>query len=179
MRFLFDFFVDFFIILWRRIRFVFKKKSSIDDYLVVNRDTTFSNSLIEVEFYFEQLIYVYFPQIGRKMYNGKISLITERMVFPYEIEVATASGKARYVIPNEETLWRFSNKAFEINKFQSFSLQTSQINKFKMLELALNQPNELVLDFFESKVEIGAVKLKDNNKIKVIKHKKFNKQNYL
>lgn len=80
-----------------RILFGANKKIKTNQFQVI-KDENFANSHIKVIFDFENFLYVKFPKIGKKLYNGEIVLNTSKMHFPYEIKVKGLSNTQNFLI---------------------------------------------------------------------------------
>lgn len=120
------------IIIFKRSIYYFflRKKSDSSDFITVNYDDTFSNSLIQIDFYFENLIYLSIPNLGRKLYNGTLTLNAFQGTFPLIITIKTAKGKSTYEITNRSHPLVFDTKKVVVDYFKSHKYNTLQPNRF-------------------------------------------------
>ena len=54
--------------------------------------------MIKIEYFFEDLLYLELPKVGKHLKNGIIYLQTENLEFPYYFTLKTASKKEKYKI---------------------------------------------------------------------------------
>lgn len=102
-----------FIIFFRKTYFFLNKKKAVHKgFIAVKRDSTFSNSLIKVTFNFDTLVYIFFPGVGKKLYNGSIYISSEAIKYPYTIKIYTADGLKTHVIESLESSYRFESEKF-------------------------------------------------------------------
>lgn len=129
----------------KRFRFLFGRKivSHNTDYLSIIKDEHFANSAIMIEFHFAKLLYVKFPQVGRKYYNGKILLNAEKLKYPYLIKVKTFGKKKKiFTIESFEGSNYFHSEKFSIKNFKSFknTFKPPPILEFSRHQVLYNNP---------------------------------------
>lgn len=162
----------FFIVIGRRVRFRFEKSNEDDDFIKVCQDHSFKNSLIKIDFYFEQLLYIDFPQIGKKIHNGRIVLNSDRLNFPYDIEIVTYNKSFQCRIEMNNASNQLISESLSVQYFDSFDRIFNKIYNFKMPQLAITKPN--LFDWDTANIEFV-----EKNKFLKINHKTFKKQEYL
>jgi len=82
------------------------------------------------------------PQVGRKLYNGKLLLNPNKMKFPYQITVHAFGKKRKYQIESFEGINDFHSDKFKIANFKSFKCNYKQtaILDFPKYMLGYNHP---------------------------------------
>ena len=158
------------IILIRLVQFTFQKRKH-KSFINIEKDEHFENSLLRIDYHFDQLLWINFPGIEKKIHNGTVYLQSENITFPYQIEVKTYSR-------NEKISIDFNPKnKLESEKFAIKNLKNSvfQINhhyfNFKLKKeksLFINKP--IKVNFEEIAIQKEAIKLQ---------HSTFNKNYYL
>lgn len=167
-------------LLSRRVLFLIAKKTGFQnsDFLVINKDEHFANSLVEIEFYFSKLLYVKLPQVGRKYYNGKVILNAEKLNFPYKIKVFVYGQKKKiFTIENFEAINNFHSEKFTITDFKSFYIKLNypQILNLPRHKIINNSPNEKI----EPNILAKKITLKESIKNNKIKLQPFNTEDLI
>lgn len=159
-------------------RIVFYKKRQYEtEVFNIFRDNTFSNSLIRIEYFFDSLIWIKFPKIGKKLYNGNVTLNSDRMTFPYEITVRTKTGIKKYIVQKEEVQNSLHSNLYHIKEFSTFKRVIHNPNAFNFPKLTLKN-----LIFYQSpKLYFQKHKTEIANSIKInkINHSNFNRTDFL
>ena len=108
----------------------YKQNHTQKEIFNIFRDSTFSNSLIRIEYFFDTLVWINFPQIGKKLYNGNITLNSNKMNFPYEITVRTKNGIRKFIIQQEEVQNSLQSNQYSIQGLSSFKRNYNNPNRF-------------------------------------------------
>jgi hypothetical protein len=156
---------------------VYKKRPHETEIFRIFRDSTFSNSLIRVEYFFDNLIWIKFPQIGKKLFNGSVMLNSARMTFPYEITVRTKRGVKKYMVQQEEVQNTLQSEYYRVKEFASFKRIYRNPNLFNFPKLTLKNIifyQSPKFYFQKNRTEIGK-----NLKINKINHSNFNRTDFL
>lgn len=162
----------FFLLLYRRLVFAFSNSnySNADDFFIIDKDFTFSNSLLKIDFHFSQLLWINFPEVGKKFSNGSITLNSNKLQFPYIITVKLPKGIRKYVIEKENDGLILNSAKYKINYFKSFNILYRKKEMPGRITCLINNK------FFFSK-STSSVTLA--TKIKDINFKHFSKTDYL
>lgn len=155
----------------------YNKNCNQKEVFNILRDNTFSNSLIQIEYYFDNLIWINFPQVGKKLNNGNISLNSDRMIFPYEITVCTKGGIKKFIIPYQNVENSLQSHQYAIAGFSTFRRNYHQPNHFyfprpTFKNLIFYQGSKFY--FKKDKTEISR-----NIKINRINHIDFNTNDFI
>lgn len=160
------------ILIYRRFVFAFanSKDSTTHDFFIIDKDFTFSNSLIKIDYHFSNLLWVNFPEVGKKFSNGSITLNSNKLQFPYIITVKLPKGLKKYVIEKEEDGLILNSAKYKINYFKSFNILYQKKEMPRRISCLVNNK------FFFSKSTSSVIIA---TKIKDISFKNFNKTDYL
>lgn len=155
------------IIIFRKILFFFKKIKS-KGYINIEVDETFNHSLIKIEYFFEDLLYVELPKVGKHFQNGTIYLQTQNIAFPYYFIIKTTSKKEKYKI-------EFSpENQLNMDSIKILNLKKIQIET-KKPSIKLKEKSQLALTKISS-VDLKKITIKEKS-IK-LNHSIFNKNDY-
>lgn len=155
------------IIIYRKVFFFFKKIKS-NGYINIEVDETFNHSLIKIEYFFEDLLYLELPKVGKHLKNGIIYLQTENLEFPYYFNLKTASKKEKYKI--------------EFSPEHQLNMDSIKVQNLKKIQIETKKPSIKLKE--RSKIafnKISSVELKKitiNKKSIKLKHSIFNKNDY-
>lgn len=155
----------------------YKRDSTTAEIFTINRDNTFSNSLIRVEYFFDNLIWINFPQIGKKLYNGNITLNSNRMIFPYEITVRTKGGIKKIIIQHEKVENSLQSDQYSVKGFSSFRRNYRNPNRFHFPKPTLKN-----LIFYQGPkfyFKKHTTEISKNIKINRINHIDFNTNDFI
>lgn len=154
-------------LIYRRIFYLFKK-SKLDGFINIEIDPTFNHSLIKIEYFFEDLLYLDLPKVGKHFQNGIIYLQTENLAFPYYFILKTTSKKEKYKIEfsPEHQLNMDSIKILDIKKIQ---IET------KKQSIKLKEKSQLAFTKISS---VDMKKITINERSIKLKHSIFNKNDY-
>lgn len=155
----------------------YKMRPHETEIFKIFRDSTFSNSLIRVEYFFDSLIWIKFPQIGKKLFNGSVILNADIITFPYEIKVRTKHGIRKYIIQQEEVLNSLQSDRYRVIKFSSFKREYREPNFFNFPKLILKN-----LIFYKSPkffFQKSRTKIGKNTRINKINHSNFKRTDFL
>lgn len=95
---------------------VSKRANDSLGYCCIDYDDTFADSLLRINFFYPQLIYIAIPGIGKKLYNGTITLNASKVSFPLKIDIRTASGNQYFIVDSKNKQEQFVLKVpHEIN----------------------------------------------------------------
>lgn len=145
-----------FIILGRYLKFVFIKKKNIrTDFLNIQKDFTFSNSLIYIDFHFVNLIYLSISGIDKKLYNGRIVLNSLNLSYPIKIKAITGNGVFSYVIEDEN----FANHILNSSIYK--------ISEIKNNSMELNIPKSLNINRVNAKFSDSSILKRQNYSMKM------------
>lgn len=155
------------VIISRKILFLLKGRRS-EGYIYIEVDETFNHSLIKIEYFFEDLLYVELPKVGKHLKNGIIYLQTENLEFPYYFTLKRASKKEKYKIEfsPENQLNMDSIKVQNLKKIQ-IETKKNSIKLREKSQLAFNKISSMEL----KKITINKKSIK-------LKHSIFNKNDY-
>lgn len=173
--FLVQFFTTNCICIYRRL--FYKKRQNETEIFNILRDNTFSNSLIRIEYFFDSLIWIKFPKIGRKLFNGTITLNSDKLTFPYEITVRTKRGVKKYIVQKEEVQYSLHSYYFNIKEFKTFKRAFQNPNALIFPKLTLQNPifyqsPKFYFQRHETKITRGI-------KINKINHSNFKRTDFL
>lgn len=149
------------IINFRRLKYFFKKGNK-NSYIKIEKDENFQNSIIRIDYYFEKLLWLDFPKIGKIFENGTLCIDTEKITFPYTFKVNTFSNSYKYII--------------EFNPNNSLNTRKIVIKKHKILKTHKQQKqlfvkNKIIINNKIVNFNLGQLAIK-NMQLK-IKHSDF------
>lgn len=147
-----------------------KKRDDSEDFFIINKDFTFSNSLLKIDFYFSNLLWVHFPNVGKKYYNGSVSLNAERIEFPFVITVKLSKGIKKYVVEKNEDGLTLNSDNYKIDYFNSFKIFYLRKEMPRRITCLIN--NRFYFNKPKSSISVAT-------KIKDINFKNFNKTDFL
>lgn len=158
-------------------RLFYKKRQNETEIFNIFRDNTFSNSLIRIEYFFDTLIWIKFPKIGKKLYNGNITLNSDRMTFPYEITVKTKRGIKKYIVQKEEVQNSLRSSLYQIKEFSTFKRVFHNPNEFDFPKLTLK--NLIFYQYPKFYFKSHKTEIAKSIKINKINHSNFNRTDFL
>lgn len=155
------------IIIFRRVLYIFKRDIN-EGFIKIEIDETFNKSLIKIDYFFEDLLYLELPKVGKHLKNGIIYLQTENLEFPYYFNLKTASKKEKYKI--------------EFSPEHQLNMDSIKVQNLKKIQIETKKPSIKLKE--RSKIafnKISSVELKKitiNKKSIKLKHSIFNKNDY-
>ena len=155
------------IIIFRKVFFFFKKIKS-KGYINIEVDETFNHSLIRIEYFFEDLLYLELPKVGKHLKNGIIYLQTENLEFPYYFTLKTAGKKEKYKI--------------EFSPENQLNMNSIKVQNLKKIQIETKKPSIKLKERSQlAFTKISSMELKKitiNKKTIKLKHSIFNKNDY-
>lgn len=164
------------IIFWRNLRFAFVQRTTISsDFLHCKFDNLFSNSLIEIDFYYKNLIYISVAGLKKKLYNGKLVLNARNVQFPLKISVVTGNGYFHYSIEGNSSALLFNTNKAKVADFKNQQLDLAHPYKYNPSPIFQNLKEFSNADFYAPKnVEINKPEIRIRKKQLTINHSHFN-----
>jgi hypothetical protein len=164
-------------IILRTLKYKFINIEEGEEFFLVERDTTFFNSLITITYHFPSLIWAHFPGVDKKIDNGKIVLNASKLEYPYIVRVKTKYECKRYSIESAEIENFLNSKLYKIEEFEGFNRMYKRPNIFSSPAFSIsNHLNYKNQNFFFKREKS---RISNSLKINKISHSNFKTNDYI